>query len=935
MARPLTAVSHPLLPMSVLPLPPAPPAMPPEQMRLLQTTLHDMKALLEVDAAVCFLNHGAELMLMVADGLPELTADQQQSLFHCLQTIAHHSTPLIQHTPIHQYNPTRNPYCTGKCICGHLAYQTILFAPIIQPEGATQLISGNLSLYSHAERTFTPSEQQVVMMMGRQLGLALERIHLLEAEREARAQAEVLQEVGNVLNSNLELTALVEALLEQMERVIPLDSANLAMIENGRAIVVGSRGYEQFTIPVNGIELDLSQFPNLTQLLHSDTPLYIPDTQNDPNWKSNLKGAEHIQAWLGAPIRVDGQTVAILSADKIHPYFYQPTHLQLITTFANQAALALRNAQLFAKRQMQTQQMHLLHHFSKRLTGLMTVQEVCMAACEHLCEKLGYSTAALFTTTPPHNELRYQATQATSPWAVDLLPEADHPLLIRALTQQQPLIHHPTTPTALAELTLPLSVGQEMLGVLHVTSAWVDGFHTADLDLLRIMAGQLAIALEKTRFFEETVRQASELRILFGLSAALRTASSLEQILDIVVNQSQQAMRCAGSSIMLVEPHGRDLTLRACVPPNPTAIGTRYTFGKGIVGHVARTQRPYTAPDIWRDPLTHIPEQDRARINTARASLSVPLQTQDQLVGVLNVWFTETHYFTHENEAFMVAMAEIAGNAIHRATVLATLEQRVEERTQELELANSQLQRLDALKTRFVSEVSHELRTPIANLTLYIDLFKRSQGKPDRQQKYMEVLEKQASRLGGLVENVLYLSRLDLAKEQVVLSAVDLNEVIEEVLSAQYVRAEELGLELVYEAKSYTAAKNPWQEGTRPFQILGERNQLAQMLTHLVHNALSYTPHGHVHLTLAPDGPKQLLLEIRDTGVGIPPEEWDDLFKRFYRGQSATQLNLPGNGLGLAIADEIVKIHKGRIDFTSEVGVGSTFRIWLPTMRVY
>jgi signal transduction histidine kinase len=283
----------------------------------------------------------------------------------------------------------------------------------------------------------------------------------------------------------------------------------------------------------------------------------------------------------------------------------------------------------------------------------------------------------------------------------------------------------------------------------------------------------------------------------------------------------------------------------------------------------------------------------------------------------------------------LVAMAEIAGSAIQRAAVLSTLEQRVEARTRQLEEANVQLQRLDVLKTRFVSEVSHELRTPIANLTLYIDLFKRSQNKPDKQQKYIEVLEKQATRLAALVENVLYLSRLDLAKEQLVLTVVDVNDIVSEVLQAQYLRAEALGLELTYEAKSYMVAKNPWQEGARPFQVLGERNQLAQMITHLVTNALSYTPHGHVHITLAPDGPKYLLLEIADSGVGIDSEEWDDLFKRFYRGRNATQLNIPGNGLGLAIADEIVKIHKGRIDLTSEVGVGTTFRVWLPAMRVY
>ena len=905
--------------------------LPHEQTELLQASLQNIVQLLGVDSAACFLDESQELRLVAQHGLGHLTADQFTILLDCNKLLASLAQPSAR--PMYVVCSGANPTCPN-CNCALMGYQTVLFTPITHPAEAHAWVMGSIVLYSKHNRQFTPTEEQIVVMMSQQLALTLERGRLLAAERIARAQAEVLREVGNVLNSNLEFPTLVQALLEQMGRVIPFDSANLAMLSHGRAIVVASRGYENFGHDVNGLELRIDHFPNLQALLTRETPLYIEDTATNAYWQNDLADATHVRAWIGAPIRVDGQVVAILSADKIDPHFYQPIHVEMIAALANQAALALHNAQLFAESQRQTEQMHVLHQFSRRLTGLMTVQEVCTAACQHACEELGYNAAAVYTAIAPKGVLVRQAAEATSAWAAELFPPDENLFLRRAFSEGQPIWQVlPTEQSPLGELAMPLVVGHEVLGVFHVSKVWIDGIAPSEMDLLHIIAGQLAIALEKTRFFEETTRQAQELRTLFDLSAALRTAPSVNDILNIIVLESMGAMKCAGSSVMLVGTDGRDLFLRACYPENPIALGTRYTFGHGIVGHVAQTQRPYTAPDIFRDPLTHIPEQDRVRINAARSSLSVPIQTQDQLVGVLNVWFTEIHQFTHENEALLVAMAEIAGSAIQRATVLATLEKRVEERTRELEQANTQLQRLDALKTRFVSEVSHELRTPIANLMLYIDLFKRSQGKPDRQQRYVDVLEKQAARLGALVDNVLYLSRLDLGREKVVLTAVDLNEVVEEVLQAQFVRAEALGLELTYEAKSHALASNPWQEGKRPFQVLGERNQLAQMITHLVTNALSYTLQGYVHITLFIDSPKFLCLEIADSGVGIPIGEWDDLFKRFYRGRNATELNVPGNGLGLAIADEVVKIHNGRLDLTSEVGVGTTFRVWLPLMR--
>jgi signal transduction histidine kinase len=163
------------------------------------------------------------------------------------------------------------------------------------------------------------------------------------------------------------------------------------------------------------------------------------------------------------------------------------------------------------------------------------------------------------------------------------------------------------------------------------------------------------------------------------------------------------------------------------------------------------------------------------------------------------------------------------------------LEQRVAERTRELAAANERLTELDRLKSKFVSDVSHELRTPIANLKLHVELLEH--GRADKREHYLGVVKQQSRRLGQLVDDILNLSRLEMGRERVALGPVNLNFVVEQIVAAHQPRAESSRLSLTFE---------PLPELP---QVRGEVNQLAQVVTNLVINALNYTPEGAVRVS--------------------------------------------------------------------------------------
>jgi PAS domain S-box-containing protein len=223
---------------------------------------------------------------------------------------------------------------------------------------------------------------------------------------------------------------------------------------------------------------------------------------------------------------------------------------------------------------------------------------------------------------------------------------------------------------------------------------------------------------------------------------------------------------------------------------------------------------------------------------------------------------------------------------------------------------------LDRLKDHFISDVSHELRTPATNLGLYLELLERA--TPEKRSEYQSVLMGQSRLLMTLIDDILDLSRLTIGKsKKIELTAVDLNLLAEQVVTAHLPLAEVSELELIF---------NPNLDLP---PVRGEQNQLARLITNLVSNAIRYTPQGHVCVrTYLANG--QACLEIEDTGIGIEPEDQSHLFERFYRGRQVRQSKIHGTGLGLAIVKEIVDMHGGCVTIQSQPGKGSIFRTWLP-----
>ena len=445
----------------------------------------------------------------------------------------------------------------------------------------------------------------------------------------------------------------------------------------------------------------------------------------------------------------------------------------------------------------------------------------------------------------------------------------------------------------------------------------------AEADQPCLVQGVMFDITDVKRAEEELHRYAQRLEEMHAIDRAILAAQSPVDITRAALSRLRRLTGCDWAGVALFDLEtgtARSVVIDADRPPH-LAEGTVLPLEAWPPLDVLR--REEYQPDLMalnrRAPIV-----DHLLAAGMRSTLSVPLIIEEQLTG--HLFLTSTR-----PAAFDAAAMEIAREvAVQLAIALQgarlreelrrhaeELEQRVAERTRELAEANEQLKELDRLKSKFVSDVSHELRTPIANLTMHLNLLER--GKPDKRGHYIAVLREQAARLGRLVESILDLSRLEQGAAHPAFEPLDFNALVEQVIAVQHLRAETLGLALIFEPCAHMPA------------VRGVFDQLAQVVTNLVSNAINYTPSGEVRVSTCCDverGP--VCLQVEDSGIGIDPEDLPHLFDRFYRGQRASQSDIPGSGLGLAIVKEIVESHGGQIEVESQVGRGSRFLVWLP-----
>lgn len=309
-----------------------------------------------------------------------------------------------------------------------------------------------------------------------------------------------------------------------------------------------------------------------------------------------------------------------------------------------------------------------------------------------------------------------------------------------------------------------------------------------------------------------------------------------------------------------------------------------------------------------------------------KSFVCAPLVSHQRVLGYLGAE-RGNQRCTHEDLDLLLTIGSHVAVAIDNARtyeevekLAQTLEERVTERTQDLQSANERLQELDRLKSSFVSIVSHELRTPMTSIKgLVENMLDGLVGNlNDRQSFYLERMKYNIERLTRMINDLLDLSRIEAGRMDLHQSAVNMGSLAREVVETLQPMAQERSLTLEARISSPIGL------------IQGDRDKLIQIFTNLINNALKFTESpGTVAVEVKQRDDGMVQTCIIDNGCGIPLEEQQTIFERFYRGQSSEMKNR-GAGLGLAITKSLVELHGGSIWVESTPEEGSRFCVILP-----
>lgn len=479
---------------------------------------------------------------------------------------------------------------------------------------------------------------------------------------------------------------------------------------------------------------------------------------------------------------------------------------------------------------------------------------------------------------PLEGALRYQLEGALVTLAITLVSETGREFYLAS--------RFPNYPFLFANVTFRVGI--------QAIIASVAGF------MSRSLARQAERATQQARQAEAAARrEASARRELAAFNTAILTgvaAEDLDTSIRLMAGAIGRDLQYEAFSILLRA--GDELVVRGMY--GMPFYEERIPLGKGVSGSVAATGRALIVPDVTQDENYIVADPEM------RSEMAAPMRIGEELIGVLDVESRTPDAFDESSLGVLTRLADQIALVAHSNRLL----------SQQRETMR-RLQELDQMKSDFIAITSHELRTPITAIRGFVKTLQRNQDRMTTEQltNFMQIIDRQSARLARLVEDLLFVSRIEAGTIRFDAEQVELERFLGET-------AESLGPD----GRSRVRVEVQPPAAT----VRTDPHRLDQILRNLVENALKFSP---------PDTPVRVeamvredwfQLAVTDLGVGIPPEDLPRIFDRFHQvGQVMTREN-EGAGLGLYITKRLVEAMGGTITVASVPGQGSTFRVWLP-----
>jgi GAF domain-containing protein len=799
-------------------------------------------------------------------------------------------------------------------------YQPI--APTVKPVGSELAVPimrgdeviGVLDIRNLERGAFGQEDVEAMETVAEQLSVAIDNARLYEETQRRVAELSAVQETNLSVASALDTGQVLGAVARNVLELANADDVHIYLHDP----MDGSLTFGTAFWRGEPTELNLQKRPSrfTRAVLESGRPLVVDHTHERPHFASSEGEVVGVEAVAGFPLLGASGAVGVMEVAYLGPHVFGADELRVLDLMASQAASAITNARLYEETRQHLEELTMLHEVSLAAAATLSPRESADRAIAVVEQGLGFEHLEVFLVDEKRDVLeplgrvaavqdgaKLRAGEGLVGWV------AAHGTALRVGDVSQDDRYVERIPGVRSVLVVPLVVGDRVIGVIDAASTHRDAFSADDERLMSTVARQLAVAIENARLYQETEQRLAEVSTLYQLARQANTSLDLQERLDSIVWALKEAMGCRACSIALIEPLSNMLEIRAAAG---VQVKWREEFklrlGEGIAGRVALEGTPVYLPDTLGEKDFIFFDQ------SVRSLLTVPLNIKDKVVGTLTVDSDRPDAFSAADERLLTIAAAQVANAIENAQLYASLEQRARNLTE----AYAELQEVDRLRDEMVQNVSHELRMPLTFVKGYVELLLAGDAGPltDEQREHLEIVIEKTNTVTRLVSDIMFLQQVD--KLPAKRFPVSLNKLAQRAIRGCAATAEKAGLTLVEHVS----------DGLPP--VSGDEGRLLQVFDNLLGNAIKFSPEGGQIIVTVEDAGSMVQVSVADQGVGIPPDQLERIFERFYQVDGSARRRFPGVGLGLTIAKRIVEAHGGRIWAVSEPGNGSAFHFAIP-----